>query len=211
MEFLFNWLMIVVLMLVCAMAPGPDFVMAIRNSLTYSRRAGIFTALGFALGVCVHVTYCIIGIAAVISQSIMLFNTIKYIGAAYLVYMGFQALRSTGFSESTETANTSSRDIPALKALGMGFMTNLLNPKATMFFFALFTQVIDPHTPLAIQIFYGTTCAVIVAGWFSFVALILTHKSIKNKFLGFAKYIDRTCGGLMIALGLKLALTRGAS
>jgi RhtB (resistance to homoserine/threonine) family protein len=212
MEFFFEWLIVFGISLVAMMSPGPDFVLAVRNSLVYSRRTGIFTAFGFALGVCVHVTYCIIGIAAVISQSIMLFNLIKYIGAGYLVYVGWHALRSHGFSAPVHDDETVKvRDISALKAVGMGFMTNVLNPKATMFFLALFTQVIDPHTPLAVQILYGGTAVILNACWFSLVAIVLTHKPIKAKFLSYAKWIDRVCGGLMIALGLKLALTKVAS
>lgn len=212
MDFFINWLLIVLLMLAAAAAPGPDFVLAVRNSLRYSRKTGILTAIGFGLGVCVHVSYCILGIAALISHSIMIFNLIKYLGAGYLVYIGWQALHSHGFAGATDSDNIKkASDISPLKALGSGFVTNLLNPKATMFFFALFTQVIDPHTPLMVQVFYGATMASIVILWFSVVATILTHKEVKARFLRFSKWIDRICGGLMIALGLKLALAKAAS
>ncbi len=212
MDFFFNWLLIVLLMLAAAAAPGPDFVLAVRNSLRYSRRTGVLTAIGFGLGVCVHVTYCILGIAAVISRSVMLFNLIKYLGAAYLVYIGWNALHSQGFSDTDNGEEIEKQlDISPLCALGGGFVTNILNPKATMFFFALFTQVIDPHTPISVQIFYGATMAFIVMIWFSFVATVLTHTTVRARLLGLSKWIDRICGVLMIALGLKLALTKAAS
>ncbi len=211
MEFFSEWLIIVGLMLVGAAAPGPDFVLAIRNSLVYSRKTGLMTALGFGLGVCVHATYCIFGIAAVISQSIMLFNLIKYTGAAYLVYVGVKALTSKGYKEAQGEDLAHRTDIHWSKALAMGFMTNVLNPKATMFFFALFTQVIDPHTPLAVLVVFGATCAIVVTGWFSFVAIVLTNKHVRGKFLGFSKLIDRICGGAMIAMGLRLALAKGSA
>jgi RhtB (resistance to homoserine/threonine) family protein len=210
MEFLTEWLIVFAMCLVAMMSPGPDFVMAVRNSLVYSRKSGIFTAFGFASGVCIHVAYCIVGIAAVISQSILAFNILKYIGAAYLVYVGWGALRSKGFSNSVN-GTEQARDITPLKAWSMGFVTNVFNPKATMFFLALFTQVIDTHTPFSVQILYGITAVVLNVLWFSFVAIVLTHKPIKEKFLSFSKWIDRICGGLMIALGLKLALTKVAS
>jgi len=69
------------------MSPGPDFIMAVRNSLTYSRRVGIFTAIGLGLGVMVHIAYCMAGLALVISQSIMLFNTVKLLGGLYLILL----------------------------------------------------------------------------------------------------------------------------
>ncbi|HQX26458.1 MAG TPA: LysE family transporter [Alphaproteobacteria bacterium] len=208
MEFFSEWLMIVVLMIVAAASPGPDFVLAIRNALTYSRQTGIFTAIGLALGVCVHTAYCILGIAALISKSIVLFNVIKYLGAAYLVYIGIRALLSKGFTDAQDNISRARTDIHWSKALGMGFLTNILNPKATMFFLALFTQVIEPGTPVSVQIVFALTCAVIVGAWFSFVALVLSSAPVRQKFLGVSQWIDRVCGGAMIGLGLRLALAR---
>ncbi len=210
MEFFSEWLMIVALMTVAAASPGPDFIMAIRNSLTYSRKAGIFTAIGFGLGICVHAAYCMFGIAALIAQSITLFNIIKWLGAAYLVYIGIKALRSNGFKPQDETYQPR-KDIHWSKALGQGFITNVLNPKATMFFLALYTQVIDPGTPVGVQVIFAATCVAIVTLWFSFVTVALTSPPVRNKFLGFSQWIDRTCGVAMIAFGLRLALTKVAS
>lgn len=207
MEFFFNWLMIASLVLLACMSPGPDFIMTVRNSLTYSRRAGIWTAMGFGFAEIIHVSYCIIGIGALIAQSILLFNLLKYAGAAYLLYIGFQALRSKGFHADTDGV-PAGKNISDLQALQMGFLTNLLNPKATMFFLALFTQVIDPHTLLSTQILYGATAITVTVLWFSFVSMVLTHRKIKNKFLGCARLIDRICGSVMIAFGLRLALAK---
>lgn len=71
-------------------SPGPDFIICARNSLTYSRKTGIWTAVGFGLGISVHILYCLAGLALIISQSILLFNFIKYLGASYLVYIGIK-------------------------------------------------------------------------------------------------------------------------
>lgn len=192
-------------------SPGPDFVMAVRNSIVYSRRAGIFTALGFGLGVLVHVTYTIFGISAVIAKSILLFNVIKWAGAAYLVYIGFQALRSKGMAqrvvESAAAETPSQASLPDMKALWSGFLTNVLNPKATLFFLAIFSQIINPATPLIWQVIYGLSCAVTVALWFSLVSLILNQGAVRALFLRATKWIDRVCGALLIALGVKVALT----
>ncbi|MGQ0527345.1 MAG: LysE family translocator [Alphaproteobacteria bacterium] len=207
MEFFTEWLAITLLMTVAMISPGPDFIMAARNALIYSRRTGFFTALGFALGVCVHVTYCIIGIAALVNQSVLAFSTLKYIGGAYLVYIGCKALRSNGFTPVGEN-HEKRADISWYKATSMGFLTNLLNPKATLFFFALFTQFINPHTPLSVQLVYGFTAFATNIMWFSFVAFVLTDPRVKARFLKFSKIIDHTCGALMIALGFKLAMSK---
>lgn len=208
MDFLIQWFMVFLLVLVAAISPGPDFVITVRNSLAYSRKTGLLTALGLALGICIHVTYCIAGVAALIAHSILLFNIIKYIGAGYLVYVGIKALRSHGLTAQKNETIETRPDISWKKALASGFVVNILNPKATMFYFALFTQVLGPETPLAHQLIYGITCIVTVSGWFAIVALILTDERIRNIFLSFSKWIDRVCGGAMIAFGIKLAFTK---
>lgn len=187
--------------------PGPDFVVAVRNTLTYGRRAGLWAALGFGCGVAVHATYTLFGIAALIAQSILLFNLLKYAGAAYLIYMGWKAIRSNGFS-SDPAMPPGDAALDGLTAFRSGFVTNLLNPKASLFFLALFTQIVDPHTPGTIQILFGFTCVAMVILWFSLVACVLSAPIVRTRFLRGAKWIDRACGGIFIALGLKLALTR---
>lgn len=210
-EFIFEWIGVALIVWLAAASPGPDFIISVRNSVLHSQKAGIFTALGIGLGILVHVTYCILGIAALISQSVLLFSLIKYAGAAYLIYIGIKALRSKGFGDKRivgdHEENTRS-DIPVFKALQNGFLTNLLNPKATMFFFALYSQVIDTDTPVFIQSLYGITAAIVATAWFTIVAVILNQRHIRRSFLNFSKWIDRICGGLLIALGIKLAISK---
>ena len=199
--------MLIVVFTVALASPGPDFVMAVRNSVMGSRKAGIFTAIGFGLGVAIHVAYCLAGLALVISQSVMLFNVIKWIGAAYLFYVGYQALKSKGYTQPEEGA-LEKPAMTAIQALRSGFITNLFNPKATLFFLALFTQILSPDIDLAAKIVYGLTCIVMTMLWFSIVATVLTTPKIRNAFLRAAKWIDRVCGGLFVALGVKLAVTK---
>ena len=77
MEFYLIWFSFSTIMLLAVASPGPDFVITVRNAVLHSQRIGIFTAIGIGLGICVHLTYSILGIAALISQSVMLFNLIK--------------------------------------------------------------------------------------------------------------------------------------
>ena len=206
-----QWLTLIAVFSIAVISPGPDFVIAVRNSVIYSKRAGVFTALGFGLGVLVHVTYTIFGISAIIAKSILLFNIIKWAGAAYLIYIGFHALRSKGMGQKiveNATAEISPHaPLSDIKALRSGFLTNLLNPKATLFFLAIFSQIINPATPFIWQAIYGLTCAVMVALWFSLVSLVLNQGAVRTLFLRATKWIDRVCGALLIALGVKVALT----
>jgi RhtB (resistance to homoserine/threonine) family protein len=205
--FFSNWLMLVVVFTVALASPGPDFVMAVRNSVMGSRKAGIFTAIGFGLGVGIHVAYCLAGLALVISQSVMLFNVIKWIGAAYLFYVGYQALKSKGYTPPEEGA-AEKPAMTARQALRSGFITNLFNPKATLFFLALFTQILSPDIDMTAKVVYGLTCIFMTMIWFSIVATVLTTPKIRAAFLRASKWIDRVCGGLFVALGIKLAVTK---
>ncbi|NCC20989.1 MAG: LysE family translocator [Alphaproteobacteria bacterium] len=213
MEFLAQWLLIASVVFLASVSPGPDFVMTVRNSVMYGRKAGVFTAIGLGIAVLVHVLYCIVGIAAVISQSVLLFSILKFAGAAYLLYIGYKSLRSKGFEHDSgisEMTRSPGPPMSAIRALRSGFLTNLLNPKATMFFLALYTQVIGPDTALALQALYGASAVVIVPCWFVAVALFLTDRRLKSAFLRFSKWIDRLCGGFLVALGVRLALAKPA-
>ncbi len=210
-DFLLNWGILCSVFMIALMSPGPDFVMAVKHAVCYDRRAGIVTAAGFAGGVSVHVTYCLLGLATVIAQSILLFNIFKFIGAGYLIYIGVQSLCSKGFGGDTDVTKTAAVSMSDMKAFRAGFITNLFNPKATLFFMALFTQIIHPDFPAAIGFLYGATCVVMTFLWFTVVASVLTTPHIKARFLRASKWIDRVCGVALLALGIRLALTKVAA
>ncbi|MER2520706.1 MAG: LysE family translocator [Bdellovibrionales bacterium] len=211
--YLLQWFALIAVFTLAVISPGPDFVMVVRNAVVHSRRAGIMTALGLGASILIHVTYTVLGLAAVIAQSVMLFNAIKYAGAAYLIYIGIKSLRSKGVAASAidkavaQDAAHKPKQMTDLAAMRCGFLTNALNPKATLFFLAIFSQIVRADTPLAWQAAYGLTCAAIIIAWFSLVSVVLTHRKVRHHFLKATKWIDRVCGGLMIALGIKVALT----
>ena len=200
-----EFLTVVVVHLLAVMSPGPDFVMISRNSLVYSRKVGIYSAIGLGFGILVHVTYSLIGIGLIISKSILLFSILKFIGAAYLIYIGYKCLRAKPHREQVIEEKQS--DLGKFAAIRMGFLTNVLNPKASLFFFALFTQVINPQTPKAIQVLYGLEMSVMTFAWFALVAAILSHNLIQARFASVQHYLERTFGVILIALGVKVALS----
>lgn len=208
---LINWFLLVGIFGIALASPGPDFVIAARYALIHSRKVGVMTALGFAVGVIVHVTYVLLGLATLIAQSVILFNIIKYIGAAYLFYIGVQALLSKGTDPQKAKQSAPDMDktktITYKKAFMTGFLTNLLNPKATMFFLAIFSQFISVETTALVQTLYAGTCVAMTFLWFSFVAVVLSSPKIKESFFKFSKWIDKVCGILLIGLSIKLVLT----
>ena len=210
--YLYQWFALMAVFSLAVISPGPDFVLTVRNAVIYSRRIGILTSVGIGLGILVHVTYTLLGMAAVIASSIFLFAAIKYAGAAYLIYLGWQSLRSRGAGQAAveqalSVEGESPRSLTTGQAVRSGFLTNVLNPKATLFFLAIFSQIIRVDTPPVWQVGYGLTCAFMVTGWFSIVSVVLTQGRVRSLFLRATKWIDRTCGALMIALGIKVALS----
>ena len=200
------FLTVIVVHLLAVVSPGPDFAIVTRNSLIYSRRVGIFTSIGLGLGIGVHVAYSLLGIGLVISRSVVLFSVIKWIGAAYLIYIGYKSLRAKKQTPEETTLPAERESVSDATAVRIGFLTNVLNPKATLFFLALFTQVIDPATPLWVQFIYGAEMMFMTFVWFSLVAVTFSNSYLKAKIRSLQHYVERVTGAVLIALGLKLAL-----
>jgi len=186
-----------------AISPGADFVMVTRNSVFYSRSAGLYSALGVSLAIWIHVAYSIAGLAVVISNSILLFSIIKYLGAAYLIYIGWKTFRThTKLELNDKAEKTKLSDFSAFK---VGFITNALNPKTTIFFLSIFTQVVNPETPIMLQIIYGAIISVTHLLWFGSVAIFLTQPVFLKRFNQYKNNIEKIVGVVLIAFGLKVA------
>ncbi|WP_179281321.1 LysE family transporter [Paenibacillus sp. XY044] len=198
-----DWLTIVVIGLLAVMTPGPNLAITIRNSLFFSRKAGIYTAVGLATGNLIHATYCLIGIGVLITQSILLFNTLKWLGAIFLLYIGYKSLRAKPYSEQQVLENSRHVMTP-LTAFRNGFLTNLLNPKVALFFLALFTQIIQPNTPQLIQALYGLTMVSLEFTWFTLVSLLISQDFIRKPFMSISHWVERITGAVLIGLGLRL-------
>lgn len=204
MEYLPLILAAVVAHFLAVVSPGPDFILVTRNSLIYSRRTGFYTAIGIGLGILVHVAYSLIGIGFIIAQSILLFSIIKFIGAAYLIYIGYKAF--TAKTSNTKIASEKMvKDLDRWEAFKMGFITNATNPKATLFFLSLFTVLITPQTPLYIKLGLGIEMAIATFVWFAFLSLILSHRLIKGRIAKVQHYAERIMGMILVALGIRLA------
>lgn len=192
--------------LLAVMSPGPDFFMLVRNAMLYSRKAGIYTAIGFGLGIGVHVCYSIFGLALLISNTPIIFNIIKYLGAGYLIYIGVLSFISKTTHFETNPVQES-KSISNIKAIRIGFLTNVLNPKATMFFLSLFTAVIGAESNKSLVIFLGIAMMINTTLWFSLLSILLTHSKIlpfleKNQGL-----FNKIFGILLVGIGLQIMVS----
>ncbi|RZM81519.1 lysine transporter LysE [Pseudoalteromonas rubra] len=188
-------------------SPGPDFAIVLKQSINHGRRNALMTSVGVGLGILVHVTYCLLGVALVLSQSPELFNAFKYLAGAYLAYMGVQALRASAAATGPQPAEAEPlTQEGGMKALRRGFLVNALNPKATLFFLSLFTLVIDPGTPQSVQLFYGLYMALATWVWFSFLSLVLSKAAVRRFFQRAGHWFDRGIGVILLLLALRLVL-----
>ncbi|PJD98330.1 MAG: amino acid transporter [Parachlamydia sp.] len=203
-----NLLTIAAVSLLAAISPGPDFCIVVRNSLSFSRKSGLLTALGVSLALMVHLFYTLVGIGVLIAESPVVYTLLKYTGVGYLFYLGLNSLLAS-FKNAPrlelEYAD-SFKDMPPLTALRQGFLTNLLNPKAALFFISLFAQLIDIHTPLLIKLEYAFINWSIGLAWFLALVFLITSEGIIKKISHARLYIDRVMGSALMLLGLKLLI-----
>lgn len=201
-----EFLTVALVHLLAVASPGPDFAIVLRESVSNGRHAGIWTALGVGSGILLHIGYCLLGIGLIVSQSIVLFNLLKWLAAAYLIYIGIRALQARPADPaSAELAPLAARSPRA--AFVRGFVTNGLNPKATLFFLSLFTLVISPQTPLLVQAGYGLYLALATALWFCAVALLFSQARVRRGFVRLGHWFDRLMGAVLVGLGIKVAFS----
>ncbi|MGA5124523.1 LysE family transporter [Streptomyces pseudogriseolus] len=184
-------------------APGADFAMVVRNSYLYGRRTGLLGAAGVAAGVLVHVTYTMLGVGLLIASSAFLFTVVKLTGAAYLVYIGVRTFRT----RAEVTVDLEHRaGLTPLAALRAGFLTNVLNPKTTLFVVSTFAQVVGPGTPLLRQAGYGLFMSLAHLLWFAAVALFFSHDRMRGLMLRGQRVLNKVIGTALAGLGVSLAL-----
>jgi threonine/homoserine/homoserine lactone efflux protein len=186
-------------------APGPDNLFVMTQGIARGRKPAIVTALGMCSGVSVHTTAAAFGISAIFYSSIIAFNIVKYVGAAYLIYLAFKTLRERS------AINLASPDARSSSALfKRGFIMNVLNPKVAMFFLAFLPQFVSAdagHVPLqmlTLGLIFMVQASVIFSliGYFSGTigAFIISRPNI-------ARYFSFLTAGVFASLGIRLALT----
>lgn len=190
-------------------SPGPDFAVVLKQSLARGRRSAVWTSVGIGCGLAVHITYCLLGLGALLRNSATVLLVVKYLGAAYLAGIGLQALLAKPRSGALEL--TGNAAAPTARASWTaGLLVNLLNPKAALSLLALFVLRVSPQTPKLIQIGYGLWMTVVTMAWFSFVAVVFTQPAVWRKFLRFGHWIDRALGVVLLAFALSLVLASRA-
>lgn len=181
------------------LAPGPDFAVTIRQSVRFGHMIGTCTALGIGAGISVHVLYTLLGVGALMHTTPWLLNVAKLLGAAYILYLGISLLRSKAKSSVPGEAEPEPARQTLPRAFITGFLTNATNPKATLFFLAIFTTLVSASTPLSIQALYGAWMCLVNALWFVIVALFFSSSRVRLLFMRLGHWFER-CMGLVLLL-----------
>ncbi|WP_414830817.1 LysE family translocator [Alteromonas sp. H39] len=206
MLYLDEFITIALVHLVAVASPGPDFAIVVRHSVAYGRRTAIVTSIGIGMAILLHVAYSLVGLSVVIATTPWLYNVISYLAAAYLVYLAIGALRSGPAKNpvTSTVAQVNADKMSDKKALWTGFLTNGLNPKATLFFLSLFTAIIDASTPFGVKLGYGLYLAVATGLWFCFLSYLLSTSKVAQLLGQKGYWLDRIMGVLLLGLAAKL-------
>ncbi|WP_131107750.1 LysE family translocator [Pseudomonas sp. Sample_10] len=208
-NYLGEFLALAIVHFLAVVAPGPDFAVTIRQSVRFGRWVGICTALGIGAGISVHVLYTVLGVGALMHTTPWLLTVAKVVGAAYILYLGVSLIRSQPRSvlEGDKVTDEPVIQQTSLKAFTTGFLTNATNPKATLFFLAIFTTLISATTPLKIQALYGVWMCLVNALWFVIVALFFSSSKVRLLFMRMGHWFERTMGVVLILFAGRLMLS----
>jgi RhtB (resistance to homoserine/threonine) family protein len=208
MESTSYWLLFFSAALAINISPGPDMIYILSKTVAQGKKIGIASSLGVCTGALVHVFAAALGLSAILATSAIAFSIVKFIGAAYLIYLGIQALRSKGIS--FEMPDRKRIDTTAWKAFRQGAIVDIFNPKVAIFFMAFLPQFIRPelgHNSAQIIILgvLVDLVAIPVEFFLIFTAAQTTGFFRQNRNL--SVWLDRMMGSVLIGLGIRLVLT----
>lgn len=208
MEDLSFWLVFFAAALALNLSPGPDLLYVLSRTLTGGRRLGVVSACGVCSGALVHVAAAALGLSTILATSALAFTLVKYVGAAYLIYLGIQALRSAG--QGIELQLVARPPVSAWRAYRQGVLVDVLNPKAAIFFMAFLPQFVRPeHGAVALQLLVLGVLVVLVAIIIECALVLLASRASQalRSHRAIGQWLDRVLGSLLIGLGVRLGLS----
>jgi RhtB (resistance to homoserine/threonine) family protein len=188
-------------------SPGPDFALVLRQSLAHGRRVAVWASIGIGCGISFHVAYCFLGLGVLLKESPLALNVVRYLGAAYLAWVGVQALRAKPREGDLDLAEGDAAPTNGA-AWTQGFIVNVLNPKAALFFISLFALRVSPGTPPLVKVGYGVWLVLATMAWFCLVSVLFTKPEVRRRFLRHGHWIDRALGVVFIGFAVALVLAK---
>ena len=187
-------------------SPGPDFFLIIKNAARYQRSAAMMTAFGIIVAIALHMSYCVAGLAVLITTTPWLFNILKYAGAAYLIWIGLKSLMPQKVQRIDLTTNQHEH-VTFKKAFMQGFLCNVLNPKATLFFLAIFTQVLSVDSTFSEKLWFAFIIWGLAVIYWPILVLLIQSTPVRKGLAKVQKYVDKVLGVVLVAFGVRVALS----
>jgi threonine/homoserine/homoserine lactone efflux protein len=210
MENLSYWLVFFSAAFALNISPGPDLIYILSRTIAQGRNVGIASSLGVCTGALVHVGAAALGLSAVLATSAVAFSLVKYLGAAYLVYLGVNAFRSAGIAGIRDSfPRDPACEANSWKAFKQGVLIDVLNPKVAIFFMAFLPQFVRPgsgHPTIQIVILGMLVILVAMIVETAFVLAAGQTTTILRKNRKLTVMLNRLLGSVFIALGIRLAL-----
>ena len=194
-----------VVLVLLTISPGADMALVAKITLERGRRSALFATTGICSGLLVHATASALGLSVILATSAEAFTLLKLAGAAYLVYLGVQALRSS-FRDDRVVPVASRR---AMSPFVQGLLSNVLNPKVAVFYLTFMPQFISPGDNVLVRsLAFAVAHGIMGIVWLTAYAYVLSRVSDLLGRTGLRRWLERVTGGVLIALGLRLALER---
>lgn len=187
-------------------SPGPDFFLVLKNSLSYNRKIALMTCLGVISAIAIHMSYCVAGIAVLITATPWLYNALRYAGAAYLLWIGVKALLAKSSGTAYVSKQAQELNVTAKAAFMQGLLCNLLNPKATLFFLAIFTQLLNASSTMLDKLVVAFIIWLEAAIWWPIVVFVFQTQIVQRRYFKLQVIIDKFLGVILIVLGVKVGL-----
>ncbi|MDX2219128.1 MAG: LysE family translocator [Burkholderiales bacterium] len=190
-------------------SPGPSFVLVARLAASEGRASGLGAALGMGVGGVVFALLSLAGLQGLLNAVPALYFALKLAGGAYLVYLGWCIWRSAGSPLNDAADGPANSPRGARHGLLLGLVTQLSNPKTALVYASVFAAFLPPVLSMQFAVAVLALVFLIEAGWYAVVAWVLSASAARQRYLRWKVWIDRAAGGIMTALGVKLATTAG--
>ncbi len=201
------WLSLAFICVMGALSPGPSLAVVVKNTLFGGSKQGYATAISHGTGVALYAALTALGIGVIIVKSPMLFNVIKYAGAAFLLYLGIKALLSKKQTIQLSDDNLSQNAKPqTINGWRDGFLIAFLNPKLAIFFLALFSQFVDAQASVTKKIIMVSTVGIIDTTWYLLVAFMFSRGPVLEKLKRNSHIIDKITGSFLILLAARVVI-----
>ncbi|MCA0938151.1 LysE family translocator [Vibrio alginolyticus] len=196
---------------IALMSPGPDFALVVQNATRHGRQTGMYIALGLSVGILLHSLFSLTGVSYLVHQHPLLYSALQLLGGSYLLYLGIGALRAV-----IDMIKKPQLDQPdkannlvisnKRQAFAKGFATNILNPKALVFFVSLMSSLVPAGMSLtgkgiALVILFSLSLL-----WFSSLAWMLSTQRLQRRIQQAGIYIDGLCGVVFTLVGSSILL-----